>query len=84
MNTPTYYGSVGVMTAPAMPGHRGLAAFGRRLTYALHEIVTTFYVWHARSHSRWRLARLEDCRLDDLGLTRAAVRREVAKPFWRA
>jgi len=38
-----------------------------------------------RDHGRQRrvLAALDDRRLRDLGLGRAAARREAAKPFWR-
>ena len=34
------------------------------------------------ARSRVHLARLDDAMLDDLGLSRADVARETAKPFW--
>ena len=34
------------------------------------------------ARSRVHLARLDDDRLLDLGLTRADVQREISKPFW--
>lgn len=40
--------------------------------------------WQDRAESRSRLAALEDCHLNDLGIDRAVARREAAKPFWRA
>ncbi|WP_316014228.1 DUF1127 domain-containing protein [Roseobacter sp. HKCCA0434] len=38
--------------------------------------------WSACARSRRRLAELDADRLADLGLTRAEVARECAKPFW--
>lgn len=40
--------------------------------------------WQERALMRHRLASLDDRMLDDMGLTRAAVEAEAAKPFWRA
>lgn len=37
----------------------------------------------ARHRQRRQLAALDDTRLHDLGLTRAAAQAEAAKPFWR-
>lgn len=39
--------------------------------------------WHQRHTQRLHLDELDDHRLKDLGLTREAVGRECAKPFWR-
>ncbi len=39
--------------------------------------------WMARWNQRRSLDRLEIHLLDDIGITRADVAREVAKPFWR-
>lgn len=37
-----------------------------------------------RARQRRALAALDDARLADLGLSRAAAEAEAAKPFWRA
>lgn len=37
-----------------------------------------------RAKQRRMLAALEDWRIADIGLTRAEVMREAAKPFWKA
>lgn len=39
--------------------------------------------WMERSKQRKELAGLEDHMLEDIGLSRADVRREISKPFWR-
>jgi len=40
-------------------------------------------VWRARYTRRRVLAQLDDHLLYDIGLTRADVERELARPFWR-
>lgn len=42
-----------------------------------------FSVWPERLRQRQRLAELTDAQLRDVGLSRADVRRETEKPFWR-
>lgn len=44
----------------------------------------TVFEWRERSRQRWALRHLDDRMLCDLGLTRADVYGETAKPFWRA
>jgi uncharacterized protein YjiS (DUF1127 family) len=39
--------------------------------------------WLRQRAERWRLARLDDRMLQDLGLTRGDVEREFARPFWQ-
>jgi uncharacterized protein YjiS (DUF1127 family) len=39
--------------------------------------------WQERAAQRRALAELDDRMLKDIGLTRADVDRECAKPFWR-
>ncbi len=41
-------------------------------------------VWYDRWIMRQQLAELDDHMLQDIGLDRAAVRKEIDKPFWRA
>lgn len=56
-----------------------------RLTRALRRLAArVFSVWPERLRQRDRLADLTDAQLRDVGLTRADVRRETAKPFWRS
>ena len=40
--------------------------------------------WRRRARSRAELAQMSDHDLRDIGLTRAEVAHESAKPFWRA
>lgn len=40
--------------------------------------------WQTRARQRHRLGELNDWALADMGLTRADVAREIAKPFWLA
>ncbi|UCH72846.1 MAG: DUF1127 domain-containing protein [Rhodospirillales bacterium] len=40
-------------------------------------------LWYERSRQRRDLARLDDRLLRDIGLDRATVELEIAKPFWR-
>jgi len=41
-------------------------------------------MWQERAAGRYVLANLDDHLLQDIGLTREAVRRDLMKPFWRA
>jgi len=40
-------------------------------------------VWIERSRQRKHLAKLDDRLLDDIGLNRDQVKREINKPFWK-
>ena len=60
------------------------ATFGRQISVWLAAMVDTLVVWQARATERGALAVLDTRLLKDMGLTRADVAREVAKPFWRA
>jgi len=40
-------------------------------------------IWHERARQRYQLRGLSDHMLRDLGLGRADVEAEAAKPFWR-
>jgi uncharacterized protein YjiS (DUF1127 family) len=46
--------------------------------------ITLAAVWYDRWITRQKLAELDDHLLNDIGLDRETVRRETAKPFWRA
>jgi uncharacterized protein YjiS (DUF1127 family) len=74
---------IGPASAASLPGGRygwrpGLA---RRLVFGLLRFLV---VWQRRVADRETLAAMDESRLRDLGLTSAEVRREIAKPFWRA
>jgi len=46
-------------------------------------ILATLRVWTERWRHRVRLRELDDSMLRDVGISRADVEREAAKPFWR-
>jgi uncharacterized protein YjiS (DUF1127 family) len=62
-------------TAGALPFR-----FARR---ALSATVLQLLLWQERATERHHLVTIEDHRLSDVGLTRAALAREIRKPFWR-
>lgn len=78
MNTPSYYGSIGIMNAPHL-GARRTGARGGWLATTLAPLG----LWRQRSAGRQRLAELDVHMLDDLGLSHEDVSAEMAKPFWR-
>lgn len=55
--------------APALP--KGLLGW-----------VLRFAEWRLRAQTRAQLAQLEPHQIADIGLDEAAVREELAKPFW--
>lgn len=82
MNTPSYYGSIGIMNARHLyVGRRG----GARGSVSgwLAGALARLEAWRQRSCGRHQLADLDEHMLDDLGLTRSDVLAEMAKPFWR-
>ena len=54
-------------------------AFRRPLQYTF----TALLIWLDRARQRRHLARLDDRMLRDIGLDRASIGQEIAKPFWR-
>lgn len=58
--------------------------YKRRITTWVASTLVLPLVWQRRFLERQALASLEAHRLDDIGLTREDVAREIAKPFWRA
>ena len=50
---------------------------------ALRRVFSLLRRWLERAHSRRQLCELDDHILQDIGLTRDAVRREATRPFWR-
>ena len=49
----------------------------------LRTAVITVYAWQRRAHERHHLADLDERLLRDMGMSRADVAEEIAKPFWR-
>ena len=60
--------------------------YGREFTRAVRgltaDIFATVIEWHERARQRRHLSELDDRMLQDIGVTRADVGREIAKPFW--
>jgi uncharacterized protein YjiS (DUF1127 family) len=55
----------------------------RRLSVVRQRVAATLSRWAARERSRRELEQMSEHMLRDIGLTRADVQREAAKPFWR-
>ena len=58
-------------------------AAGRAVVGALRMVLDRLADWRELSAQRHRLMQLDDRALDDIGLSRADVMAEVAKPLWR-
>ena len=77
----TYPNPIGVSSHQSKATPQLLQA-GHWLT-RFRDVAAMARAWRERSRSRHALATLDDCHLRDIGLTRADVRHESAKPFWR-
>jgi len=67
----------------AVPGALAAGARSARgLGTALVRLVDTLLDWQDRARERRHLSGLDDRLLRDIGLSRADVDHEVAKPFW--
>lgn len=60
----------------------GARAFGRFLSRQIERSIVTMLQWADRRRQRHALRQLSDAMLKDIGLTRADVEGEAAKPFW--
>ncbi len=67
----------------AFPGPNR-ADYQRRITIWISNTWHLLLVWQRRHMERQALVALAGHRLDDIGLTREDLAREIAKPFWRA
>lgn len=67
----------------AFPGP-SRAEYQRGITLWISNVWRLLLVWQRRYAERQAMAAFEAHRLDDIGLTREDLAREVAKPFWRA
>ena len=75
------------MSAPAFdhPALNSQVRFaGSSAASVQQRAVSTLAVWEMRARTRGDLKRLDVAQHADLGLTATDIRREVAKPFWRA
>jgi uncharacterized protein YjiS (DUF1127 family) len=52
------------------------------LTDKARQVVAVLRLWRRRARDRAELASLDDRMLDDIGLTRIDIMREIGKPFW--
>ena len=57
--------------------------FFGRLRRDAGELLRLLLVWQDRERQRHQLRRLDDRLLKDMGLSRADVKHEAVKPFWR-
>ena len=64
--------------------YRLVLTFGRGLSQAAAAAFGRLLTWQERASQRHALALLDDRMLKDVGLTGAAVEREIHKPFWRS
>ena len=62
----------------------GITDIGPARASLITAVSGTLRHWQARAAQRAQLAALENHRLKDIGVSRAAAAREAAKPFWRA
>ncbi len=79
--------TISVKTFPdrsrAFPGP-SRADFKRRITTWISKVLFLPLVWQRRYLERQALAKFDEHRREDIGLTREDLAREIAKPFWRA
>jgi uncharacterized protein YjiS (DUF1127 family) len=83
--------SVGIQKSRVLLGLRTPARPARRLDISLKGLNTmivsamdTVLDWQDRARQRHNLLEMDDHLLRDIGLSRADLENEAAKPFWRA
>ncbi len=75
----TRSGSVIALPRPAVAAARPAPGLGTLLV----RLIDTLLDWQERARQRHHLSGLDDHLLRDIGLSRADVEHETAKPFWQ-
>ena len=60
-----------------------LVQTSEQIRSAFLQLLEVAWIWRARTRSRRALGQFDDHTLKDIGMSRADVYRETAKPFWR-
>ena len=83
--------SVGIQKSRALSGLRTATHSTSTLDISLKglsalivSVTDTVLDWQERARQRHRLGQMDDHLLRDIGLSRADLEHESAKPFWRA
>ena len=83
--------SVGIQKTRALSGLRTATRFNPGLDISVKgfsglivKATDTVLDWQERARQRHRLGEMDDHLLRDIGLSRADLEHEAAKPFWRA
>jgi uncharacterized protein YjiS (DUF1127 family) len=78
--------SVGIQKTRALYGLRtpALDISFKGLSTLIVKVTDTVLDWQDRARQRHRLGEMDDHLLRDIGLSRADLEHEAAKPFWRA
>ena len=71
--------AVATLQGPVVATHQG-----NPLIKFFTRILDNIWLWQQRAQQRHHLQQLNDTMLKDIGLTRADIAAEAAKPFWRA
>ncbi|HEX2479069.1 MAG TPA: DUF1127 domain-containing protein [Geminicoccaceae bacterium] len=72
-----------IQARTAWAARRGFARRARAWSRAVARAIDLLLVWQQRARDRRQLESLSDHMLRDIGLSRADVFAEAAKPFWR-
>jgi uncharacterized protein YjiS (DUF1127 family) len=60
-----------------------LVRTSEQIRSAFLQLLEVAWIWRARIRARRALGQFDDHTLKDIGMSRADVYRETAKPFWR-
>lgn len=83
MNTPIYYGGIGILHA--LPRHRParLSLLVGRVLATPRALFQRLSDWQEKSRKLRQLDRLDDHALADIGLSRAEAFNELTRRYWR-
>lgn len=71
------------MSKIVLPPSPAIVSIQLPRSFAWRRLRDTLLFWSERARQRRVLSGLDEHILEDIGLTRAEVRREANKPFWR-